>query len=148
VLDGRVFAAGVTVDYYDLLKVPRSANPAEITRAYKAAVGRYHPDRHEQNDLQELAEERLKQLNEAYSVLSDPQRRAMYDAGARGPSLGQRVGPMPPVSPHALRRSLLMWGGLLLLLPVIVRTIGNPRLFSAILLAFVGWRIYRRFRRR
>lgn len=136
------------MDYYDLLKVQRSASAAEITRAYKAAVARYHPDRHQQNDLQELAEERLKQLNAAYSVLSDPQRRAMYDAGARGPSLDQGVGPMPPVSPRALRRSLLMWAGLLLLLPVVVRTIGSPRLFSAILLAFVGWRIYRRLRRR
>lgn len=63
-------------DYYQVLGVPRSANADEIRSAYRKLAMKYHPDRN-QGDKQ--AEERFKEANEAYQVLSDPQKRARYD---------------------------------------------------------------------
>jgi len=51
-----------------------------VTRAYKDLVARYHPDRHQDNELKDLAEEKLAELNTAYEVLSDPGRRAAHDS--------------------------------------------------------------------
>ena len=65
----------------------RSASQTEITAAYRGLVSKYHPDKHEENELKELAVQKMRQLNEAYSVLSDEHRRAQYTAqlaGARG----------------------------------------------------------------
>ena len=70
-------------DPYAVLGVARSASQAEIKAAYLALVGKYHPDRHQDNPLADLATERLAELNQAYELLSDPARRAAYDAGAR-----------------------------------------------------------------
>jgi curved DNA-binding protein CbpA len=73
---------GDSGNYYDELGVQTSATAKEISKAYKELVLRYHPDRHQGNDLKDLAREKLKRINEAYEVLSDPQNRAFYDAGA------------------------------------------------------------------
>ncbi|MER6151623.1 J domain-containing protein [Streptomyces hirsutus] len=62
-------------DFYEVLGVPRTADKDEIQRAYRTLARRYHPDVNK--DPQ--AEERFKDLNEAYSVLSDPKTRARYD---------------------------------------------------------------------
>ncbi|MFF0110981.1 DnaJ domain-containing protein, partial [Streptomyces hirsutus] len=62
-------------DFYEVLGVPRTADKDEIQRAYRKLARRYHPDVNK--DPQ--AEERFKDLNEAYSVLSDPKTRARYD---------------------------------------------------------------------
>ena len=63
-------------DYYDVLGLPRDADPTEIKRAYRALALRYHPD---QNRDDKQAEEKFKEVSEAYTVLSDPEKRARYD---------------------------------------------------------------------
>src|SRR5437867_1431362 len=63
-------------DYYDVLGVPRDAGEAEIKKAYRQLAVRYHPDR---NPGDKAAEEKFKEAAEAYSVLSDGQKRAAYD---------------------------------------------------------------------
>ena len=70
-------------DPYAVLGVARFASQAEIKAAYLTLVDKYHPDRHQDNPLADLATERLAGLNQAYEQLSDPARRAAYDAGAR-----------------------------------------------------------------
>ncbi|MEU6532219.1 J domain-containing protein [Streptomyces sp. NPDC046928] len=62
-------------DFYQVLGVPRTASQDEIQQAYRKLARKYHPDVNKDPG----AEERFKDLNEAYSVLSDPQARARYD---------------------------------------------------------------------
>lgn len=64
-------------DYYDILGVTKSASADELKKAYRAKALEWHPDRHK-NDKEE-AERRFKEINEAYQVLSDPQKKAAYD---------------------------------------------------------------------
>ncbi len=64
-------------DYYDILGVSRNASTEEIKRAYRKQALEWHPDRHK--DEKETAEKRFKEINEAYQVLSDPQKRSAYD---------------------------------------------------------------------
>lgn len=63
-------------DYYKILGVSRDASLDDIKRAYRKLALQYHPDRNPGN---KQAEERFKEINEAYQVLSDPQKRARYD---------------------------------------------------------------------
>ena len=69
-------------NYYRLLGVPYAATSAEITRAYRAAIKRVHPDRH-RPDRRAAAEERAKRLNLAYATLSKPLQRQAYDRAIR-----------------------------------------------------------------
>ena len=62
-------------DYYDILGIPRNADDKEIKKAYRNLARKYHPDVCKDKG----AEEKFKGINEAYSVLSDEQKRAQYD---------------------------------------------------------------------
>jgi len=59
----------VEKDYYSILGVTQSSTKEEITRAYRKLAARYHPDKHQGNPLADLAEEKFKQINEAYHAL-------------------------------------------------------------------------------
>lgn len=63
-------------DYYKILGVDRKASKEEIKRTYRKLALKYHPDRNPNN---KPAEDKFKEINEAYQVLSDPQKRARYD---------------------------------------------------------------------
>jgi molecular chaperone DnaJ len=65
-------------DYYDSLGVKKGASEEEIKKAYRKLARKWHPDA---NAGDEQAEERFKEIQEAYSVLSDPEKRKQYDAG-------------------------------------------------------------------
>ena len=68
-------------DYYAALEIPSTATQGEIKRSYRRLVRRYHPDLHSQaSDRASEANKHIKTLNEAYAVLSNPQKRALYDA--------------------------------------------------------------------
>ncbi|NIS70523.1 MAG: DnaJ domain-containing protein [Proteobacteria bacterium] len=76
-------------DYYDILGVGRGATDEEIKQSYRKLALRYHPDR---NPGDPRAEEKFKEISEAYGVLIDPEKRTRYDAGrvAFGQSYGYR----------------------------------------------------------
>lgn len=65
-----------TKDYYELLGVSRSASAEELKKAYRKLAMQYHPDRNPNN---KEAEKKFKEINEAYDVLRDDQKRAAYD---------------------------------------------------------------------
>jgi molecular chaperone DnaJ len=81
------------LDYYEILEVSRNCTGAELKKSYRKLAMKYHPDR---NPGDKEAEERFKQINEAYQVLSDDEKRAIYDrygieglnrqGGGHGPS--------------------------------------------------------------
>jgi len=76
-------------DYYEVLGVSRESSPDDLKKAFRQLALRYHPDR---NPGDKSAEERFKEINEAYSVLSDPEKRQQYDRfGHAGPA-GQGFG--------------------------------------------------------
>src|ERR1700684_1869792 len=83
-------------DYYKTLGVAKTAKPAEIKASYRKLARKYHPDANKGNAS---AEEKFKEISEAYSVLSDEKRRKEYDearsmfgGGFRVPAGSQRPG--------------------------------------------------------
>ncbi|MFZ1792827.1 MAG: DnaJ domain-containing protein, partial [Anaerolineae bacterium] len=62
-------------DYYEVLGVPKNAAPEDIKKAFRQLARKYHPDVNKESD----AEGKFKEINEAYEVLSDDQKRAAYD---------------------------------------------------------------------
>ena len=75
-------------DHYKTLQVSREAEPEVIERAFKALSHKYHPDRRPKAERDD-ATARMQRLNEAYSVLRDPEKRRVYDAS------------LPPETPSA-----------------------------------------------
>ncbi|KAA8533030.1 hypothetical protein F0562_032853 [Nyssa sinensis] len=84
------------VDYYNILKVGRNASEEDLKKAYKRLAMKWHPDKNSTNKKE--AEAKFKQISEAYDVLSDSQKRQIYDIyGEEGLKSGQ----FPPPSPSA-----------------------------------------------
>ena len=79
-------------DYYAVLGVPRDASDDDIKKAYRKLATQWHPDR---NGGSREAEEKFKEIIEAYDILRDAQKRAAYDrygeAGVRGGGAGGRL---------------------------------------------------------
>ena len=78
-------------DYYQTLGVARDASADDLKKAFRKLARKYHPDVSKEAD----AELRMKEVNEAYSVLSDPEKRAAYDQLGRGYQPGQDFRPPP-----------------------------------------------------
>ncbi len=133
--------AGARSDPYAVLGIERSASAAQIRTAYRTLVARYHPDRHQGNPLEDLASERMAEINQAYELLSDPSRRAAFDRNRPDPGAptasataedhtqhhaGQHGdGPTPSGPPRRPGMNpMLKWGPLLLILglPLLVRS--------------------------
>ena len=79
-------------DYYKILEVPRSADAKEIKKAFRRLARKYHPDVNKDN---KAAEEKFKEINEAYEVLSDSEKRRMYDKFGSEWSRYQQAGGRP-----------------------------------------------------
>ena len=82
-------------DYYDILGVSKGASAEEIKKAYRKQALEWHPDRHRED--KEAAEKRFKEINEAYQILSDREKRSAYDqfghsAFAPGGGFGGQAG--------------------------------------------------------
>ena len=110
-------------DPYFVLGLARDAGEAEIRAAYRDLVAKYHPDKHQGNPLQGLAAEKMAELNRAYEILSNPERRAEYDRSGGGwprpVGPGWRGGAAIPL--QRKRRRWLLILGILLLLPLLIR---------------------------
>ena len=65
-------------DYYDILGISKSASAEEIKKAYRKQALEWHPDKHTGSD-KEAAEKRFKEINEAYQILSDREKKSAYD---------------------------------------------------------------------
>ena len=77
-------------DYYKLLGVDKTAKPEQISKSFKKLARKYHPDL---NPGDKKAEEKFKEINEAYEVLKDPEKRKLYD----------QLGPAWPTGRRALQ---------------------------------------------
>ncbi|OZA29155.1 MAG: molecular chaperone DnaJ [Hydrogenophilales bacterium 17-61-9] len=78
-------------DYYEVLGVPRDATADDLKKAFRKLARKYHPDVSKEKD----AEARMKDVNEAYAVLSDPEKRAAYDQLGKDYQPGQDFRPSP-----------------------------------------------------
>ncbi|BAM40352.1 molecular chaperone [Theileria orientalis strain Shintoku] len=82
-------------DYYSILGVKRGCNDSELKKAYRKLAMQWHPDKHQDPNSKKKAEEMFKNVSEAYDVLSDPEKRRIYDQfgeeglkGTAGPEQG------------------------------------------------------------
>jgi hypothetical protein len=136
-------------DPFEALGVARDASPSQIRAAYRELVGRYHPDKHRGNPLEELASEKLRDINRAYEILSDDGLRAAYvneraqrePAGPRTDRSRPSTAPIaPPV--NQLMKALRSFGLLATLLVFIKFGVSLSRELFLLLrgvLGAIGW---------
>ena len=84
-------------DYYEILGVSKNATDEELKKAYRKMAKKYHPDANPDNKKE--AEAKFKEVNEAYEVLSNPQKRKMYD----------QFGTADPQASRIWRRRTFWW---------------------------------------
>ncbi len=104
------------MNHYELLGLAPSATPDEVRAAYRALAQIFHPNRLSQlkPEARAFAQERLKAIHQAYAVLSDPAKRAAYDAELAGPYRPPRAGtadgaaPAPPPGTPRPQRSVAL----------------------------------------
>ncbi len=139
-----MFPSGEDKDYYAILQVHPRAEPEVIEVAYRRLSRKYHPDVSDQAD----AGQRMRELNEAFEVLSDPARRRAYD---RRRSFGGRPASatVPPGFPD-LRKALPRYVGFAILVILSVRLLPlllRPQILAPLALAIFLYFFIRRFRR-
>ena len=81
----------MAADYYGLLKICRDATQDEVKRAYRRLARELHPDVNPDPETQE----RFKEITQAYEVLSDPEKRRMFDMGVDPFASSAAAGPAP-----------------------------------------------------
>ena len=92
-------------DYYKVLEVTPEATPLTIKKAYRRLAIKYHPDKNEGN---ELYEQKFKEINEAYRILSDSQKRTAYNASRTARNQGQYQSQTKPPPPPVTIQSILI----------------------------------------
>lgn len=86
-------------NYYKILGVEKDANPDQLKKAYRKLAMKWHPDKHQSEKAKKQAETMFKDIAEAYDVLSDPEKKKIYDAfGEEGLKGGVGPGGMPNMS--------------------------------------------------
>ena len=95
-------------DYYAVMGLARDATQQQIKQAYRKLARKYHPDVSKEAD----AEQRFKDVGEAYAVLQDPEKRAAYDQLGTGPKGGEEFRPPrigEPASNSVVPDPMAMW---------------------------------------
>ena len=90
-------------DYYQILGINRNATAAEIKKAYRKLALKYHPDRNaESEQTKKVAQRKFQDVSDAYSVLSDPKKKEMFDQGVDplNPETASGAGPAGAEGPH------------------------------------------------
>ena len=141
-------------DYYQVLGISPKADRAEIKKAYRDLAAKYHPDKHRGNDLEDLAREKLVQINEAYEVLSDETRRSDYDRERQFAGRRPSTQPGPPSTSEPvseLGKSVLRLVLVVAAVFFVLRFVRNPRAIAVIgVVILISWflpRWLKRFRK-
>jgi hypothetical protein len=139
-----MFRSGEDKDYYAILQVHLRAEPEVIEAAYRRLSRKYHPDVSGEAD----AGQRMRELNEAFEVLSDPARRRAYDR--HRPFEGRPASTRMPVGFQDLLKPLLSYVGLAILVVLSIRFLPlllRPPVLAALAVAVFLYLFFRRFRR-
>ena len=90
-------------DPYQILNIPPTATDEEVKRAYRDLARKYHPDNYHDNPLADLAQEKMKEINEAYDQIQKPPRRATPTATAAGIAMATPLTAAPMERARSIR---------------------------------------------